>query len=495
MEGLLILKIKVNSMKCTLVNLRGGSRKTGTKGCANIFEPIGILSIASFIEENYRISVEVIHQLEESEIEIFNNIISTNPSVVGFSVLTVTVNPSLRIAEKLKLWNPKINIVFGGDHPTALPNIAKNFQVDYVIRGEGEIPFLKLLNYINGEIDIHSVPSLTYYKNKLVHNPSNNEFNPVFPPPKRYSKYLQNCRVGGLMNPFMTKQKSVAVIAATRGCPFNCSFCTSKLMWGQKYEKRNPELVVDEIEKLQYEYGTNTIFFTDLTLSASKKYTIELCNELIKRDSDIHWYSMCNLHSMDKELCDAMSKAKCSKLGFGIESFIPETMKGGKGNISVSFEQANEKLKIVNNSGIFSKAYLIIGFPWESKADYDLLINEMNLLEAHELRVSFFVPFPGTELFNKNKDSIIDHDFDNWSCLDKPVVKGKDYEEHYLFEVQQKLYDNFYSSNWIKRINNTLYQFPKLKDAISDYLEYEKNRGSFNLCINNNLKDEFKLIN
>ena len=70
------------------------------------------------------------HQLEESEIEIFDMIISKNPSVVGFSVLTATVNASLRIAEKLKLWNPKINIVFGGDHPTALPEVTKKYQVD-----------------------------------------------------------------------------------------------------------------------------------------------------------------------------------------------------------------------------------------------------------------------------------------------------------------------------------------------------------------------------
>ena len=464
----------MQTIKCVLVNLRGGTRNAGSLGCANVFEPLGLLYLSAYIKNIDGVQCNVIHQIDQSHDEIIQQIRNERPDIVGFSTLTVTINSVLSITKILKNHLPNLVTILGGDHVTAEPGVVQHDYVDFAIRGEGELPLAMLVKRLRDEEMTEDIPGLSFYGNNgLVNNPrSKNTINiDQLPLPDRKAQYLKHTRVGGLMNPFMSKQHSVAMVSATRGCPFKCSFCNNKLMWQQNHRSREPKMVVDELELLVRKFGTNTIFFSDLTFNASKRYTLELCNALITRDLPVHWYAMCNIHLMDEELSETMARANCSKIGFGIESFIPATMDGGKGKISLKFEKTNELLKMINANGIFTKGYFIIGFPWETKKMLDLLREKLSHLETHEVRIAYYVPFVGTEGYSMHKHLIDDWDLDYWSCLDRPILTIQHMTKTDIRDQRQKLYDSFYKSpSWRPRIIKIAEEHWHLASPVRDFL-------------------------
>lgn len=463
-------------MKCVLVNLRGGVRSTGTLGCANVFEPLGVLYLAAYLEAKTGAVTKVIHQLRESCDEILSEILRESPDLLCFSVLTPTLDVSLQMAKAVRRKSPDTIIAFGGDHPSGDPGVIEIPYIDFVTVGEGEEARVGIVEAVRGRRDPKTIPS-TYCKiDGATH------FNPErtavdvdgLPRPQRQACFLEDTRVGGLMNPFMTSQRSVAVVAATRGCPFSCIFCNNQLMWQSKVRRRNPDDVAEEIGELVDRFGTNTVFFTDLTFNASKRYTIDLCQALIRRSLPVHWYAMCNISVIDEELCSCMAEAKCSKIGFGVESFIPETMERGKGSIAKSFEFTNDKLALVNQSGIFTKAYLIIGFPWETQEMYDDLTQALLALNAHEVRIGYYVPFHGTVGHERDRGLIDEWDLTRWSSLETPVVRNENLPCEAIIANQRNLYDSFYQSEaWRSRVLSMTERFPHLQPAVRAYMEHE----------------------
>ena len=462
-------------MKCVLVNLRGGVRSTGTLGCANVFEPLGVLYLAAYLEKKTGITASVIHQLHETYDEILSLILKENPDLLCFSVLTPTVDISLQMAGEVKRRRPSTLVAFGGDHPSGDPKLIESPWIDFLTVGEGEEALVGIVEAVRGQCDFKTIPSTYYKADGTTHFNFERKIVDVrtLPRPKRQAAFLRDTRVGGLMNPFMTEQKSVAVVAATRGCPFSCLFCNNELMWQSKVRRRSPSDVADEIAELVESFGTNTLFFADLTFNASKRYTIDLCQEMVRRALPVHWYAMCNIGIIDEEICSCMAEAKCGKIGFGVESFIPETMERGKGNIAKNFQFTNEKLAIVNASGIFTKAYLIIGFPWETQAMYDDLAGALKTINAHEVRIGFYVPFPGTVGYERDHALIEEWDLTKWSSLEMPVVRNAELSRDAIMRNQRHLYDCFYhSESWRPRIRSMAERFPHLEEAVTAFLEH-----------------------
>jgi len=461
-------------VKCVIVNLRGGVRSTGTLGCANVFEPLGVLYLAAYVEAKTGVAVRVIHQLRESHDDILTQILEERADLVCFSVLTPTLDASLQMASAVKGASACTAIAFGGDHPSGDPSVIEDPSVDYVTVGEGEEALVGIVEAIQGRRELATIPSTRYKLDGRTH--FNPERTPVdmndLPHPLRKGSYLESSRVGGLMNPFMTSQKSVAVVAATRGCPFSCVFCNNELMWESRVRRRDPEDVVDEMGDLVDRFGTNTVFFTDLTFNASKRYAIDLCQALIRRSLPVQWYAMCNINVIDKEICSYMAEAKCGKIGFGVESFIPETMARGKGSIAKDFAFTNEKLALANESGIFTKAFLIIGFPWETQGMYDDLAQALHALEAHEVRIGYYVPFVGTAGYERDRALIDEWDLRRWSSLETPVVKNGNLTREAIVANQEYLYNAFYHSvAWRARVLSMAQRFPHLEPAVRAYME------------------------
>ena len=115
----------------------------------------------------------------------------------------------------------------------------------------------------------------------------------------------------------------------SRGCPFNCVFCSVHTVWGRKFRKRDPKQVVDEIELLVKKYGVKEIHFEDDNLTLDRERILKICKEIIKRKIDIKWTTPNGvaIWTLDEEVLKYIKKSGCYKLCFGIESADPTTQK------------------------------------------------------------------------------------------------------------------------------------------------------------------------
>jgi len=277
------------------------------------------------------------------------------------------------IARLIKKVNPDIKVVLGGNHATAFADqILKEPSVDYVVRGEGELTFLELCNYIlTGNGDAAAIEGITYRdkSGEIKATPSRKlikhldelpmpdysliDLEKYATPADNRSQYIMRYPLVGIMT--------------SRGCPGKCVFCTVKTIWGRTWRARSAKHAVDEIELLVKKYGVREISFLDDSVSVSRMRWAEICNEIIRRKLNIKWTTPNGIAywTLDNELLKLMKKAGCYRITFGIESGNEETKKFiGK---EYPLSQAAALIKYANKIGLWTITSNVIGFPYEDK--------------------------------------------------------------------------------------------------------------------------------
>jgi len=435
-------------------------------------DPLGLEYIAaSLTHSGHQVkilsSIQFSHSSIEKELSIFS------PDIVGFSVYTFTVDLSLEIAKFIKEKWPHMKIVFGGYHPTACPTIVESQFIDFVVCGEGEDAFRDLVNFFEeGKTDFDSIRGVFYWDNRLKGVRSRKRVNfASLPPPLRCEKLLESNKVRQIIYPSISKQRSVAQVTYSRGCPYNCQFCSSRLMFPGGVLWRHPSDVVRELEELSSNFGVNLVFFSDLTFNASKRKVHALCDEMIKASLCIKWCTLCRIDKMDKELLSHMKEAGCVKISYGIETVSEPT------STSIKYHSTYDKQKFLDIITLTSKACLlvrglfILGFPGDNLESIEELTDFVIESDLDDIRISFCAPFPGTELYSKCKDSgiITSNNFSDFST-EKPVIALQDNLHKKLSEARRDIIRKFYSSEKYKtHYLDRVRKEPFLKDS---YVEY-----------------------
>jgi radical SAM superfamily enzyme YgiQ (UPF0313 family) len=288
------------------------------------------------------------------------------------------------------------------------------------------------------------------------------------------------------MYPTRSEQKGVACLAYSRGCPYGCSYCASKSIWGKIVKWRSAKNTVDELKQVQRRFGTNTAFFTDLTFNLEKDKVLELCREITEQKISVNWYAMLRIVSpdgsllVDEELLDAMKKAGCSKIGYGLESLIPEIQEkyDKRGEINI-LEQV---LDYGNQIGIINKAFLIIGEPrFETRETLELTKELLRGLSLDELRISFLTPFPNTLTCfeSKQEKRMLTKDWSRYTS-DEPILKADNLTREELVEAREEIFKDFYQNpNYEKRIRFKVKRFPHLKKSYEEYFEFLEKKGVY----------------
>jgi radical SAM superfamily enzyme YgiQ (UPF0313 family) len=312
------------------------------------------------------------------------------------------------IIQAIKRAYPELVVVLGGEHPTAMPEYVLRDcpEVDYVIVGEGELAMLKLLWRHFGKLDVAGLPGLAYLDERgefVQHGPGQRVAD--FANLPRPAWHL--CEIDGFFRgswfhgiPYGRNM----LILATRGCPYQCTFCSNPKMWTTRYMMRPPADVVDEIEWLVSSYGANSIDFEDLTAIVKKDWTIAFCNELKSRKLDIVWQlpSGTRSEALDPETLQALYDTGCRLLVYAPESGSEHSLTVIKKKVNL--ERLTASLAEALRIGHTGKINLIIGFPHETRRDCWMTIlyaAKVALLGAHDCLISVFTPYPGSELFEE----------------------------------------------------------------------------------------------
>lgn len=198
----------------------------------------------------------------------------------------------------------------------------------------------------------------------------------------------------------------MATIQASRGCPNDCIYCPSPICSGKVLRKRSPKNIVDELEECVTRYGIKDFFFRADTFTYNKKWTLEICRNIIDRGLNISWCTNSRVKPIDIEILEGMKEAGCWLIAFGLESGSDESLKKMKKGTTVS-DNINA-VRLAQKVGIKVFGYYLIGLPWETKEDLDETIKLAKKLNCDLNEIHIATPYSGTELSKMVNDAGID---------------------------------------------------------------------------------------
>jgi anaerobic magnesium-protoporphyrin IX monomethyl ester cyclase len=282
-----------------LVQLSGGEigrSDEPTLSVCNIAEPLGLLCIDSYLRHKGCETLFLHPNLEEHRIlytdEILQRVIEFSPDIIGFSAMTNQVPESYDLACRIKEALSSVPIIVGGDHFSGYPDDLLNYQsFDIVVAGEGEECIEWLATNIGKNWNNQNVPLGIYWKEngKLRGGGRAIRIADIksLPLASRYTGLLKWSRVGPLMWPPKSKQTGMVSVYMSRGCPYACSYCDARQVWGKGVNWRAPATVVAELGNVRRDFGVNTAFFVDLTFNSDRDKVFEVCQALEEASLEI----------------------------------------------------------------------------------------------------------------------------------------------------------------------------------------------------------------
>jgi radical SAM superfamily enzyme YgiQ (UPF0313 family) len=401
-------------------------------GVKSTSPPLGLLYVAAYVEARGR-SVHVMdvnaEQLHFADIEAF--IEKHQPSWIGFTAVTAQIINTHRIAGIAKRVSPKTRVVIGGVHATALPGeVLQDRNVDFVIRGEGELPFASL---VEGDA-LDSIPGLSMRNanplQPIQHNPAGvpiQDLDSLPTPAYHLIKFdLYKPAIGAY------RRLPSVNMTMTRGCPGKCTFCNSA---ETSLRTRSAKHLVAEIEKLQARYGIREVSFYDDTLTIFKPQVAEMCDLIVERGIDLTWSCFARTDCVSPSLLRKMRAAGCHQILFGIESADPEILRTIRKPIDI--EQTRKAVRMVQDAGIAVRAAFMFGNPGETVESMRRTIDFAKSLNPDIAIFNITTPYPGTQMFNWAKENGYlrtldwnDYDLAN-SVLELPTASSEQVNEMY----------------------------------------------------------------
>ncbi len=310
-----------------------------------------------------------------------------------------------QLIKAVKKAMPSTPIVGGGEHFTAVPEFVLEScpEVDYCILGEGEETLVEIADRLATPEKMITVTGLALRQNgQSIRTPPRQRIRQIdnLPWPAWNLIPLENYLAKGL-GYGVNRGRSMALVA-TRGCPYQCTFCSNPVMWTQRWLARKPELVLDEIEYYLEKYEATNIDFYDLTAIIRKDWIVEFCRLIQERGLKFTWQlpSGTRSEAIDEEVSMLLYQSGCRNLTYAPESGSPTTLQRIKKKIKLDNMLTSMRWAVDN--GLNLKANIIIGFPDETRREVwetTFFMVKMAWAGVHDLSVSMLTPYPGSELF------------------------------------------------------------------------------------------------
>lgn len=378
-------------------------------------ECIGTLLLATILKEK-GIEVDILRfwQIEGLDnYDIFldnmvNAIIEKNPKIVSLYMRCDTDIVMFNIAQKVKEIDDEIFIIAGGPQSslTAKEIIREINYIDFVCKGEGEKTIYPIIDALLHGGDYSKIPGLVWkignciFENdeaELVKNLDDNPSIDYSLIPIKYEKATASIW-----------DMDVIAIDVGRGCPFGCTYCSTKTFWKQKYRLKSNKKIIEEIQDAVRATGCKHFIFNHDLFTANRERIISFCNEMIEKDMDVKWTCSSRIDTIDEEMILLMKKAGMEKIFFGVETGSPRMQKMVKKNINV--EKVVPLIKFTGRNRIFTTTSFIYGFPEETEEDMERTLKL--IIELMEFSFNFVITHllaieTGTEMYEKYKDELV----------------------------------------------------------------------------------------
>jgi anaerobic magnesium-protoporphyrin IX monomethyl ester cyclase len=347
--------------------------------------------------------------------EIADRIRQWSPDIVGITVrFSGWSKTACEIASIVKNIDKNIITVLDGQHPSTRPeDCLTHPNIDFVVIGEPEHTIFELVGALEqGTMQsLKKIRGIAFNENgeKIVTPPR-----PVIqdldslPFPARHLLPMDAYFAAVKENPLRGEiSKPWATMITSRGCPYNCVFCTVHLVMGKKWRGRSPENVVDEIEQLVHTYHIKQLDFNDENMTLDKKRMESICDLIVKRGLDIEWYTPNGVRAdtLDENLLTKMRESGCKKIRIapesGVQRVVNQIIKK-----DLNLKDVEKAVVSSKKVGIKVGCFFVIGLIGETKEDIKESINyahKLRRLGADRFYFSVAMPVYGTELYEQAK--------------------------------------------------------------------------------------------
>lgn len=410
--------------------------------------PLGVLSLAGFLESQTDHEIEVLDaQPYEYNYEELKTIFAEKMGdVVGITAMTFTLIDVIKTCRLIKSLSPETKIVLGGPHVHLYPmeTIAIP-EVDFLVLGEGEYTFIKLLENLHNPAVLEGIQGLVFEKDGRV---VNNGISPIIKDldalgyPARHK--VDVTRYASLLG----RNNVITTMFTSRGCPYSCTFCdrpNSPTISGFRW--RSAKSVVDEMQAC-LDLGIDEAFIYDDTFTVRKDRVMELCEEIKRRKINFRWDVRAHVNTMNQEMLRAMKDAGCDRIHYGVEVGNNRMMKVIRKNATI--EKVKQVVQWTKDVEMETLAYFMMGQQTEKAGDVQDTINLAQELKPNYAHFTIFCPYPGTNIYAQGlANGIIKKDV--WREFAKNPTEDfelpfweENFTRHELREMLVQAYRTFY---------------------------------------------------
>ena len=437
--------------------------------------PLGLAYLSASLKRRHKVDIYDYNGCEfrKSLSSFFNFIKQTKPDVVGVSFNSFNRWGAYKIIKGVKKISKDIIVVLGGVHPSTMyGQMFKYFSdcIDFIIQSDGEEPFYQLCNALESGQDCKNISGLVY-------KDGNKSF-------KANSVTEKVIDLDDLAMPDYSyasgriKVTEFAYLITSRGCPVNCSFCSTSSFWGQNIRFNSPKRVGEEVDYVK-SLGAKRFFFYDDTFNLGIERTIKLAE--ILKEKNIEYSISCRVRPVSEEMIAKLVESGCKHITWGVESLSVKILKTIEKKITREDVKNAFDICAKYSDRMSTGAFFCVGIPGETEGTINESVDYLNgnIKSTHGPGASMLYILPGTKIYRE-------------------LVKNNEFDEKIWMRTGSVYYytkeNNMKTLNgWRKRINNSGIRLPFNFKYFWDYALTEKKENTG--CIRRSFRKTRKKLN
>lgn len=344
--------------------------------------PVGLISLAAYLEKEGH-EVILANYSQKGHRKALKEIHALKPEVAGVSLFTHNRVDSLKLVQGIRKSVPSCKIIVGGPHATFLADelLKRHREIDFIIRGEGELAFAQLLDRI-----------------RLKRPPAAKVIEPIvaeslntLPSPGSFSGEMIDIDIN----------EQFKNVISSRGCPYHCSFCCSPVFWNNRVRFIRPASIVKDLERLYKKHGIIYFSIRDDNFTFKKQHVLDFSKRL--RDSGVYmmWNCQARVDTADEEMLSTMKLSGMELIQFGVETGSEKILKLYDKKITV--ESIKKAAAAARRVGLYLSIYLMTGMTGETRGDVKKTIALIRQILPGDGIVSPVALYPGTRLYEETR--------------------------------------------------------------------------------------------
>jgi len=358
--------------------------------------PTNLALLASYIRECGRYDPEILDfELEDSTTpqEVAISIVAKKAKIIGFTTLTPRFPTILKITQEIKKISKDLVTIVGGPHITGRPQDCQYISIDYGVTGEGEPAILDLLNALTSSGNVSNVPNIVHKLfGKLIINPKRHFIRDLDSLPFPAWDLLD---MKQYKDPPFFQEKSHAGVFTSRGCPYDCTFCASKVTWERKVRYRSIDNVIAELTELKSAFGTSNIYFYDDHIATKRDRATDLLERV--KNLGIKYQLQLRADSVTPKLALLLKQSGCLSAAIGVEAGDEFMLKSIRKRETKN--QIRKAVRTLREAEVPTLTSYIIGLPGDTHETIQKTLDFARELNTDQMKFMLLTPVPGTEVY------------------------------------------------------------------------------------------------